>query len=85
MSKMWMMHWMAPVFVSRQLRRCCCCFITSTHIIPILANTLSPTGEENYGIHVEVDVRVGYDDEADDLEEGTVEQDENEPHFDSIL
>ncbi len=30
-------------------------------------------------------VEVNSDDEADDLEEDTVEQDENEPRFDSIL
>ncbi len=28
-------------------------------------------------LNVEVDVKVGYDGEADDLEEGTVKQDEN--------
>jgi hypothetical protein len=32
-----------------------------------------------------MDVEVDSDDEADDLEEGTMEQDENEPWFDSIL
>ncbi len=30
-------------------------------------------------------MEVGSDDEADDLKEGTVEQDENEPRFNLIL
>jgi hypothetical protein len=46
---------------------------------------LSPTSEENDGENVEIDVEVDSDDEADDLEEGTVEQDENEPWFELIL
>jgi hypothetical protein len=47
--------------------------------------TLSHTGEENSDDNVEMDVEVDLDDEADDLDEGTMEQDENEPQFDSIL
>jgi hypothetical protein len=47
---------------------------------------LSHTDEENdEDANVEMDVEVNSDDEADDLEEGTVEQDENEPWFNSIL
>jgi hypothetical protein len=46
---------------------------------------LSHTGEENNGENVEIDMEVGSDDEADDLKEGTVEQDENEPRFNLIL
>jgi hypothetical protein len=47
--------------------------------------TLSHTGEENGYDNDETDVEVDSDDEADDLEEGTMEQDKNEPWFDSIL
>jgi hypothetical protein len=36
---------------------------------------LSPTGKEKDGENVEIDVKVDSDDKADDLEEGTVEQD----------
>jgi hypothetical protein len=46
---------------------------------------LSHTSEENGDDNVEMDVEVDSDDDADDLEEGTMEQDENEPRFDSIL
>jgi hypothetical protein len=47
---------------------------------------LSHTDKENdEDANVEMDVEMNSDDEADDLEEGTVEQDENEPWFDSIL
>jgi hypothetical protein len=46
--------------------------------------TLSHTGEENDDDNVEMDVEVESDDEADDLEEGTMEQDENDPRIDSI-
>jgi hypothetical protein len=48
-------------------------------------NTLSHTGEEIGDANVEMDVEVDSDNEADDLEKGTMEEDENEPWFDSIL
>jgi hypothetical protein len=51
-------------------------------IIPIRCHTqVIKKGDDN----VEMDVEVDSDDEADDLDEGTMEQDENEPWFDSIL
>jgi hypothetical protein len=46
---------------------------------------LSHTGEENGDDNVKMEVEVDSDDKADDLEEGTMEQDENENRFDSIL
>ncbi len=46
---------------------------------------LSHTGEVNGDVNVEMDVEVDSDDEADDLEEGAMEEDENEPWFNSIL
>ncbi len=47
---------------------------------------LSHTDEENdEDANVEMDVEVNSDDEADDLEEGTVEQDRDEPWFGNIL
>jgi hypothetical protein len=47
---------------------------------------LSHTDEENdEDANVEMNVEMNSDDEADDFEKGTVEQDENEPRFDSIL
>jgi hypothetical protein len=56
------------------------------HIDNHYTYTLSHTDEENdEDANVEMDVEGNSDDEADDLEEGTVEQDENEPWFDSVL
>jgi hypothetical protein len=60
--------------------------LLSLHHIDIhYTYTLPPTGEENNDEYVEIDMEVDSDDEADDLEEGAVEQDEKEPQFDSIL
>jgi hypothetical protein len=42
-------------------------------------------GEEIDGENVEINVGVDSDDEDDDLEEGNVGYNENEPQFDSIL
>ena len=47
--------------------------------------TLSPTGDENGGENNEIDMEVDSDEDDDDLEEGNVEQDENEPRFNTIL
>lgn len=47
--------------------------------------TLSPAGDENGGENNEIDMEVDSDEDDDDLEEGNVEQDENEPWFDTIL
>ena len=55
------------------------------HIDVHYTYTLSHTGEDNGDENVEMDVEVDSDDEADDLEEGTMEEDENEPRFDSML
>ncbi len=55
------------------------------HYTYMLTNMLSLAGEEIDGENVEIDVGVDSDDEDDDLEEGTVEYDENEPRFDLIL
>ncbi len=55
------------------------------HINVYYTNMLSHTGEENGDTNVKMDVEVDSDDEADDLEEGTMEEDENEPWFNSIL
>jgi hypothetical protein len=55
------------------------------HIIIHYTYTLSPAREENDGENVEIEVKLDSDDEADDLEEGTAEKDENEPGFASIL
>jgi hypothetical protein len=83
MSKSWRMtHWMVPKFVSRQLRWFCHCSITSTSIIPIRCH-----------IQMKKLMRMQIlrwmwkcsDDQADDLEEGTVEQGENEPWFNSTF
>ena len=52
------------------------------HCIYMLPHTDEENDEDT---NVEMDVEVNSDDEADDLEEGTVEQDENEPWFNSIL
>jgi hypothetical protein len=46
---------------------------------------LSPAGEENDGDNVYIDLEVSSNDEANDLKEDTVEQDGNEPQFNSIL
>jgi hypothetical protein len=40
---------------------------------------------KNGDANVEMDVEVDSDDEADDLEEGTMEEDENKPRLYSIL
>jgi hypothetical protein len=55
------------------------------HYTYTLTNTLSPAGDEIDDENVETDMGIDSDDEDDDLEEGTMEQDENEPRFDSIL
>ncbi len=60
-SKSWMMHCMAPRFVSWQLRRCCHCPITLTSIF-----TLSLAGEEIDGENIEIDMEMDSDDEDDD-------------------
>jgi hypothetical protein len=60
--------------------------LSSFHHIDVhYTYTLSRTGEENGDVNVEMDVKVDSGDEADDLEEGTMEEDENEPRFDSML
>jgi hypothetical protein len=55
------------------------------HIKVHYTYTLSHTGKENDDANVEMDVEVDSDDEADDLEEGTMDKDENEPWFDLIF
>jgi hypothetical protein len=52
------------------------------HIDVHYTYTLSHTGEANGDDNVEMGLEVDSDDEADDLEDGTMEQDENEPWFD---
>ncbi len=60
--------------------------LSSFHHIDVhYTYTLSHTGEENGDANIEMDVEVDSDDEADDLKEGTMEEDENEPWFNSIL
>ncbi len=55
------------------------------HINAHYTYTLSHTGEENGDENVDINMEKDSDDEADDLKEGTMEEDENEPWFDSIL
>jgi hypothetical protein len=55
------------------------------HYTCMLIYTLSPAGEENDGDNVKIIMEVGSNDEADDLEEGNVEQDEKEPWSNWIL
>ena len=60
--------------------------LSSFHHIDVhYTYTLSHTGEVNGDDKVEMDMEVDSDDEADNLEEGTMGQDENKPWFDSIL
>jgi hypothetical protein len=59
--------------------------LSSFHHINIhYTYTLSHTGKENGDANVVIDMEVDSDDEADDLEEGNMEEDENEPRFNSI-
>jgi hypothetical protein len=76
------MHWMVPRFCTSAAKTVLSLF---HHIDVHYTYMLSHTGEENGDDNVEMDMEVDSDDEADDLEEGTMEQDENEPWFDSIL
>jgi hypothetical protein len=78
------MHWMVPRFCESAAKMVLSLF---HHIDVHYTCTLSHTGEENGDDddNVEMDMEVDSDDEADDLEEGTMEQDENEPWFDSIF
>ncbi len=55
------------------------------HYTYTLTNTLSPASDKIDDENVETDMGIHPDDEDDDLEEGTTEQDDNEPRFDSIL
>ncbi len=55
------------------------------HYAIMLTNMLSLAGEEIDGENDDIDVGVDSNDEDDDLEEGTVEYDENKPQFDLML
>jgi hypothetical protein len=60
--------------------------LSSFHHINIhYTYTLSHTGKENCDANIEMDAEVDSDDEVDDFEEGTMEEDENKPRFNSIL
>ncbi len=72
------MHWMVPRFCELAAKMVLSLF---HHIDVHYTYTLSHISEENGDNYVEMDVEVS----LDDLEEGTMEQDENEPWFDSIL
>jgi hypothetical protein len=76
------MHWMVPRFCQSAAKTV---LLSFHHINVHYTYTLSHTGEENGDDKIEMDMGVDSDDETDDLEEGTMEQDENEPWFDSIL
>ena len=76
------MHWMVPRFCKLAGKTV---LLPFHHIDVHYTYTLSHTGEENGDDKIEMDMGVDSDDETDDLEEGTMEQDENEPWFDSIL
>ncbi len=76
------MHWMVPRFCESAAKMV---LLSFHHIDVHYTYTLSCTGEENGDDNVEMDMEVDSDDEADNLEEGTMGQDENKPWFDSIL
>ncbi len=76
------MHWMVPRFCESAAKTV---LLSFHHINDHYTHTLSHTGEENGDDNVDMDVEVDSDKEVNDLEEGTMEQDENEPRFDSIL